>query len=300
MKFKRLIITLLFSFTVSGCQQSKSYIVTWKNYDGSVLEVDENVSYGTIPSYDGITPTREDDEENTYIFSGWSPNVTFVNGNQTYTAQYVNGFLEFSLNDDNNSYSVACRFDFDSTSIEIPSTYLGKPVTSIGDEAFSECSSLTSIVIPSSVTSIDESAFWGCSSLTSINVSDDNNNYSSIDGVLYNKNKTTLINYPYGKLENIFVIPSSVTSIGYGAFLYCSSLTSIVIPSSVTSIGRNAFSYCSSLTSIVIPDSVTSIGRNAFANCLSLTIYAEASSEPSGWDDNWNSSNRPVIWGYIG
>ncbi len=194
-------------------------------------------------------------------------------------------------------------------------------VTSIGDFAFIGCPFLTSIVIPNSVTSIGKGAFFDCQSLTSINVNNDNSNYSSVDGVLFNKNKTTLIKYPCGKLENVFVIPDSVTSIdGYAfrgcsfitsivipegitsigdwAFYYCTSLASIVVPSGVTSIGEAAFRGCSSITSIVVPISVTLIGDWTFSLCSSLTIYAEASSKPSGWSDRWNSSNRPVVWGH--
>ena len=152
------------------------------------------------------------------------------------------------------------------TSIEIPSS-----VTSIGDSAFGRCSSLTSIEIPSSVTSIGNNAFYGCSSLTSINVEEDNQNYCSEDGVLFNKDKTELIRYPSKKADKQYVIPSSVTSIENSAFYGCSSLTSIEIPSSVTSIGSSAFQYCSSLTSIKIPSSVTSIGSSAFQYCSSLT-----------------------------
>ena len=111
-------------------------------------------------------------------------------------------------------------------------------VTSIGNSAFNECISLTSITIPDSVTSIGTYAFSGCRSLTSI------------------------------------TIPDSVTSIGASAFNSCSGLTSITIPDSVTSIGNFAFSYCISLTSITIPDSVTSIGSYAFYNCKNLTTIS--------------------------
>ena len=96
--------------------------------------------------------------------------MTFVNSNQTYTAQYVvthyNDFLEFSLNSDEISYCVKLRSGTAPISIKIPSIYLGKPVTTIGTSAFYKCASLTSIVIPDSVTSIGEWAFWGCTSLT--------------------------------------------------------------------------------------------------------------------------------------
>ena len=154
----------------------------------------------------------------------------------------------------------------------IPSTYEGKPATSIGDiafvncssltslmipdsvthigwGAFGGCSSLTSVTIPDSVTSIGDFAFSGCSSLTSIEVGKGNTKYTSEDGVLFDKNKTRLIQFPNGKSGH-YTIPDSVTSIGDHAFRVCSSLTSVTIPDSVASIGSAAFYDCSSLTRI--------------------------------------------------
>ncbi len=151
-------------------------------------------------------------------------------------------------------------------SIEIPDS-----VTSIGYAAFEECSSLTSVVIGDSVTSIGAHAFDDCSRLIEITVDVNNLNYSSVDGNLYSKDKTTLIQYAIGKTQSSFTIPNSVTSIGDHAFYYCDNLTSVVIGDSVTSIGYYAFCDCRSLTSIEIPDSVTSIGRSAFAHCSRLT-----------------------------
>ena len=141
------------------------------------------------------------------------------------------------------------------TSVSIPTLiqYSGKQytVTSIGNYAFEDCSSLTSVTIPNSVTSIGDYAFSSCSGLTSA------------------------------------IIGNSVTSIGDYAFLYCSSLTSIEIPESVTSIGYAAFWNCSALTAITIPNSVTSIGDGAFSHCYSLFSVTIGNSVTSIEDDTF-------------
>ena len=144
-------------------------------------------------------------------------------------------------------------------------------VTTIGNWAFASCTSLTSVKIPNSVTSIGDDAFYFCSSLAAIVVDEDNPHYSSDQyGVLFDKNKLTLICCPEGKIGT-YKIPDSVTSIGDYAFNYCKSLTSVEIGNSVTSIGNWAFHKCNSLTSVEIGNSVTSIGAYAFFCCESLT-----------------------------
>ena len=161
------------------------------------------------------------------------------------------------------------------TSVTIPGS-----VTRIGEYAFSKCESLTSVTIPNSVTSIGWGAFSNCAALTGIRVAEGNSHYSSdASGVLFSKDKTTLVQCP-GAFSGSYAIPNSVTSIGDYAFSGCSSLTSVTIPDSVTSIGKWAFSECKSLTSVTIPGSVTSIGVGAFASCTSLTgiWVAEGSS----------------------
>ncbi|MDX2109608.1 MAG: leucine-rich repeat domain-containing protein [Verrucomicrobiota bacterium] len=152
------------------------------------------------------------------------------------------------------------------TSVTIPNS-----VTSIGDWAFIYCSSLISVTIPNSVTSIGEGAFEECSSLTAFIVDPANSAYSSLDGVLFNKAQSELIQYPIAKTESTYTIPNSVTSIGASAFRSCTSLTSVTIPNSITSIGYQAFVGCTNLTSVTIPNSVTSIGKEAFSDCRSLT-----------------------------
>ena len=152
----------------------------------------------------------------------------------------------------------------------IPDTIEGNPVTSIGEEAFYNCISLTSITIPVGVSSIGVYAFTSCSSLESLNVTNSNVNFTDVSGVLFDAEMELLLTYPAGKDDLSYNIPNSVTSIGDSAFDSCSSLTSITIPDSVTSIDDYAFYGCTNLTSIPIPNSVNSIGGGAFVRCTSL------------------------------
>jgi len=197
------------------------------------------------------------------------------------------------------------RYTGSKTMINIPPRIQNLPVTSIGDWAFRYCTGLTSVTIPGSVTNIADYAFSSCTGLSAINVGSGNTAYSSQEGVLYNKDKTTLICYPAGKTGASLTIPTSVTSIGVSAFSDCTALTainvdaanityssqdgvlynknkttlikypqgktgSLTIPTSVITIGISAFWGCGNLTGITIPNNVTSIGSMAFAYCTSL------------------------------
>ena len=182
--------------------------------------------------------------------------------NSAITENIVTDAYTLHLRDNYNSYTIVGsekRIFCEEIDIVIPFTYKGKPIVSIGDYAFSGCSSLTNITIPSNVTSIGDYAFSGCSSLTSITIPD---SVTSIgEWAFHNCSQLQSVTFePNSKLE----------SIGDHAFGGCSSLITITIPSSVTSIGEWAFYDCSSLTSITIPSNVTSIGEKAFWGCNSL------------------------------
>lgn len=246
-----------------------------------------------------------------------------VGGNAIVASAETSGDFEYSVDSGNVRIT---RYIGSGGPVDIPATIDGKPVTSIGElafqqcsgitsinipnsvtsiqqGAFSNCSGLSSITIPSSVTSIENTAFWGCSGLTSINipssvtsigvnvfygcigltgitVDSSNTSYCSESGVLFNKDKTTLIYYPLGKTGS-YTIPDGVTAIGDYAFYYYSGLTSVTIPSSVTSIGENAFQHCTGLTSITIPNGVISIGNFAFGSCTGLKSITIPSSVTS-------------------
>jgi len=150
------------------------------------------------------------------------------------------------------------------TSITLPNS-----LTSIESRAFYGCSGLTSITLPNSLTSIGEDAFYGCSNLENIFVADGNTMFSSIDGVLYDKDTSTLIRCPLKKVS--VTLPNSLITIGVSAFSGCIDLISLTLPNSLTSIGKGAFYGCSGLTSITLPNTLTAIESGAFHGCSGLT-----------------------------
>ncbi len=176
---------------------------------------------------------------------------------------------------------------------KIPSMTIPEGVTAIGNNAFVGCSGLQEITIPASVTSLGENIFESCTSLTAIHVAEGNTQFASQDGVLFNADMTTLIQYPANREDAAYTIPSSVTELADTSFRNSVNLTSIEIPGSVTKLPANLFLYCydletvtlgediqeigsyafrySGLTDINIPASVTTISNSAFADCNALS-----------------------------
>ena len=149
----------------------------------------------------------------------------------------------------------------------------------IGENAFAQCHKLTSVAIPAGLKTIGAGAFAGCSNVSAITVEAKNANYVVMDGVLFNKEKTALVQYPAGRVATSYVIPKEVTSLGGSAFNGAKNLTAVTIPAGVTEIGIEAFVNCSRLTSITIPATVKTIGANVFGYCHELAeIKVEAAN----------------------
>lgn len=142
---------------------------------------------------------------------------------------------------------------------------------SIGDYAFHNCWSISSIFIPSSVEEIGYGAFMDCISLSTISVATSNEYYTSVDGVLFTKDKTCVIQYPVASKTQTYSLPENVSRINGGAFRNSKNLTSIKLPINTSSIGQGAFSYCTNLLTINLPDNVVEIGISAFNDCSNLT-----------------------------
>ena len=189
------------------------------------------------------------------------PNLDAI-GNITIPATITHGENTYSVTSIGNGAFLDC---ISLTSVTIPGS-----VTSIGDHAFSLCEGLTSVTIPDGVTSIGDYAFWNCSGLTSVTIP---GSVTSIGKSAFSECRS---------LTSVDIL-DGVTSIGDFAFTACDGLTSVTIPDSVTSIGNYAF-FRTGLTSITIPDSVTSIGNYAFSWCSGLTSITFAGANPPSFD----------------
>ena len=229
-----------------GCNWQKGYV--GKIIDGKIQ--------GKIPEY-----VKKADKDDFY-------RVTSMN----YTFEYCTELEE--MQEDIPSGVTSFYYTFNGcprlTRVTIPHV-TSITMANLGG-AFYGCGAITAIRIPKDVESIDEQFvyYYFRDSLQAIDVDEKNTYYSSENGVLFDKEKKTIIAYPSGKIEKNYEIKSGVTAIGNVAFSGCKSLTLVVIPDTVTSIGAGAFSECTSLTSVTIPDTVTSIDGGAFWECESL------------------------------
>ena len=154
--------------------------------------------------------------------------------------------------------------------IELKSVTLPESLVTVGYAAFNNCTSLTEIYIPAGVTTLGEAVFSDCTGLEKIEVSENNKNYCSKSGVLFDKDVTKLLFYPIAKTDKSYTVPDGIVEIGSKIFSSSKSLTEIKIPDSVKKIGYGAFMDCVSLVDINLPDSITDIDMSAFNGCSSL------------------------------
>ncbi len=193
----------------------------------------------------------------------------------------------------------AFSFCYALTNVMIPDS-----ITSIGEVAFSYCRDLASIIIPNSIISIGEGAFSHCDNLTKITVDINNKIYSSDEyGVLFNKDKTTLIRYPIGNTRKMYMIPNGVISINRFAFDGATNIKSVTIPDGVKSIGVATFQSCTALSSITIPNSVKSIDGGAFNHCdtlIKVMVYSIDVKFGTSTDVFSNCHANLELYGYTG
>ncbi len=188
--------------------------------------------------------------------------------------------------------------------VNLVSFKMGKSIKTIGSNSFKNCHSLSSLKIVANTTTIGDNAFDGCYNLTKFEVDTANNDFSANDGVLHNKDKTTLIKCPAGKKVDNYEVLATVTeiknyafsecrkvkkisfaeestlqSISSYSFAYCTGLNLIILPNSLTTIPSKAFYECNCLEGIVLPNSITKIEADAFYNCWSFVNIYYTSNE---------------------
>lgn len=199
------------------------------------------------------------------------PTVTSAAEMESEVVGAVSGDFKYSLyggfDDFSTYYEYACITGYSgtATNLEIPSTIDGYTVEAIGYNAFEDCTSLVSVTIPDSVREIYTAVFCNCENLESITVDKANPEFSSMDGVLFNKDQTNLIFYPMSKKQQEYTVPITVKKISYKAFYEAKNLESVEISDNVASIGEYAFYWAENLNNVVFSENIDFIGNGAFS-----------------------------------
>lgn len=265
------------------------------NQDGSINILDvielKNIILSNAPEQDtkiiltgscGENATFTLTDDNTLTISGTG---TMFDYNSVYGDEilpwneYLNSIKKIVVTEGITSIGRECF----SKCTYLKEVYLPNTLENIGMWAFYEDSYINEINIPSNVDTIDYGAFEKCTYLNRINVSEENSNFSDIDGVLFNFDKSTMLKYPEGLTDTTYKVPDSVVNIGTEAFVYCNSLEKIILSYNVYDIGTAAFYGCENLKSVTMPRTINHIGSDAFTNCKSLDhIFFEYTKEK--WD----------------
>ena len=287
--FAVIIMTMLFAVSASAATEGY-YTYEVKNGNATITDVDASISGDiTIPSTLG---GYEVTAISNFAFSMCRgsnviiPNTVKTIGDWAFSEcpQLVSVTMTDSVTSIGKWAFAACT--------QLKDVTLSNSISAINDYTFYMCRSLSSIAIGNDVTTIGVGAFGECFGLTHINVNTNNQVYSSDEyGVLYNKNKTSLLMYPTGNNRKSYDIPESVTEIAPNAFGNC-LLEKITISQSVTIIGSAAFANCYFLDNINIPSKITEIPNNAFNSCVSLRSITFSNSIKSIGDHAFHSSNN--------
>ncbi len=180
------------TYTAQFTDTVRTYTVTWKNYDGTTLETDTNVAYGTMPSYNGIHPTKPDEGEYVHTFDGWSPSLSAVTGNATYTAQFTRGICEFKLIEVKDGYAIRSYLGT-SGRVTIPAYIGNKKIVEIEDSAFYKNDILLEVQLPDTLLRIGDWAFAHCTRLYSVTLP---KNLQSVGECCFVKTDLESINIP--------------------------------------------------------------------------------------------------------
>lgn len=261
------------SYSVSGCNSTASgELIIPSTYNGLPVTVIANSAFSRYTKLTSVIIPETINSIGSYAFSYCKSLISItipgsVEKIDKYALYSCDNLKEVIISEGvtiigSNAFGSCTNLE----SVKIPDT-----VTTIDDLAFTYCESLATITVPKGVTNISATAFNSCPSLSSINVDVNNTVYSSENGVLYNKDKTTIYKYPEGKTDSVFEIPSSVTTVGEYAFNNCVNLTSVTIPKTVSQIQRYAFYGCKNVNSLDIPNNITTIEPYSFAECRNLT-----------------------------
>lgn len=234
--------------------------------------------------------------------------------------EYSEG-LTFELDANSDTYIVKDLGSCTDTTLVIPPIHDGKAVTiigenfyrnhltypdvpkiqkvivpegihTIGDTAFKDCSSLKEVKLPSSILEIGFEAFTNCSSLETITISNSNEVYRTIDGVLYSNNGKTLKHYPAGRKDTTFTVPVGIEIIGYDAFDGCIYLEHIALPNTIVKLNNASFAQCTNLRRVEIPIGINQISWEVFYGCKNLTI------QYGGTQNQWQAINKDSQWNY--
>ena len=248
---------LHFKFESIGISTTR-FLVTFKDYDGTVLSV-QKVEKG-CSAVAPERPTREG-----YTFEYWDKSFDNITESIEITAVYSENKFDYILYNDEITITKYLEYGNDVT---IPEKIGGYPVVGIAGLGQTL---IETLYLPSTVRYISETVLVkDCIDLEEINVDSENQTFSSENGILYNKDKTAIVQYPRAKKGEEYVFLDSINKVNNYAFVYCGNLKRIIVNDEVTEIGTDAFSYCNNLTEIKLSKKINIISKNAFYNCISL------------------------------